>query len=199
MRLPKKIGIESHVTGDIVPREGTLRVRFHIDNSWAAAEADRFPADQELAVTVEARVYDLGEVSRSHALPSPIATGPPVPSTARVGETPVEVQLPVMAPGRYGVIAKVLSADPKFPGPFDPSNCFLREVAFGERFLMDLETLRMVYDQQTGNPLAEAAIRNVVQRGEVFVKGAGGEVSRAVDDGGELRIVPRPVREERSA
>lgn len=196
MTLPQKIGIESHITDDIVPREGTLRVRFRIDNSWAGP-ADCFPGDQQLAVTVEARVYDLGQVSRSHTLPSPVATGPRVPSTAHVGWTPVEIQLPPMAPGRYGVIAKVLGADSEFTGPFDPSNCFLREVAFGERYLMDLETLRMVYGQQTGNPLAEAAIRNIVQRGEVFVRGAGGEVSLAVDDGGELKIVP--LREGRSA
>lgn len=191
MTLPVTIGVESHITDTIVPRTGTLQVRLCVKQGPGAAP---LAANQRLRVEVRARVYDLGEVYRRGAVVDPpLADGPPVTASATTEWSLVDVLLPHMAPGRYGVVAKVTSIDVDYQRQFTPSDCFLREVSFGHRFLIALEALRSVYTHAIGDPRTEGAVRDLVRRGEVITRDSTGALFRALEhDDGRLELLPLP-------
>lgn len=193
-------GVVSHIADDIVPSEGTLRVRFQIDNS-EAVRGGEFPDHERMEVRIRARVYDLDVVNRRGVIvpESFVAEGPAITSFATNREQLVDLVLPHMPPGKYGVVAKVTSSDPRHPGEFRPSNCFMREVEFGRRFLIDVESLHDIFGPGTGNPQGDAEIRALVRRGEVIARDRDGVLYRAVADAptGDLRLLR--LRRQRTA
>lgn len=129
MSLTLKVGIESHLV-EYLPFPGVLRAKLRIDNSTRTS-TDAFPAGDWLEVAAVARIYDLTEIQRMGRVPDqPLAQGHEVSLRARTDWSTVDLPVPPVRPGEYGVVAKVYSHDDRYRSEFDPSNCYLSVVVF---------------------------------------------------------------------
>lgn len=119
------VGVESNLVS-MLQYTGGLGVRAKLQLKQAKPDG-ALPPGVGLHVLVSARVYE-GVLVTGGLPDTPLADGPSVPAIARLNEpTVVDLMLPAVSPpGAQGylVVAKVISNDPLYRGPFEPSHCY---------------------------------------------------------------------------
>ncbi len=184
--LPEKIGVESNLVEFLQDRR-TVRARYRLVRSFGQPE---IPPETRVRVSITTRVFDYHEIERRKLVPDePLAEGPAVKGHATSEPQLVDLKLPAMPLGTYSVAAKVRVLD-EHPKAFDPSNCFLGVVTYGELRGIKLETVQAIYGSQFGNPLAEDEIRRRLRAGPILVADEDGRSFWAQEREGRLDLRP---------
>lgn len=127
----ESVGVESDIIALLRSDSGGfgIRAKFRLKD---AQPQTALPPGDSLDVIISARVYDA--LPQYGLPPVPFAQGPEVRRTARVGEwTVVDLELPPVpaTPQGYFVVAKVYSHDLRYRSAFEPSECYVRQLAYG--------------------------------------------------------------------
>jgi hypothetical protein len=127
----QRVGVESDLIALLTNKAGgsVARVKFRLKDPEPPGA---LPVGDSLDVVLCARVYE--DVDQAGLPAVPHAQGPEVHRTARVNEwSVVDLELPPVPSreGGYLVQAKVYSHDKEYRRNFDPSECFVRRLAYG--------------------------------------------------------------------
>jgi hypothetical protein len=182
-----RVGIESDIV-EILADRAVARARLRIDNSQSRSSP--FPDGDWLKVAVSARLYDPRDAERG-GFDLPLAEGIEIEATARTNPwTVVDLALPPVLRREYAMAAIVFSADARYRKKFDPSNCRLVRLTYGELVRIDRAVLEDIYLRGGyGNPLTEEELKKQVRAGMV-VATDGERLLRATEANGKLHLEP---------